>query len=152
MLGLLSYCGAVAVWSGALLLVVFPRTAGLGERLAAIGAWIVAAFAHAAYDLSRQRDYRVIWLAYAAAAAITVAGYFLPGLMYSLGSLRAGPAFWPAIALALCAGLLPLWQMARAYPGAGAAERRQLWILALSGIIGSSGAWLNAVLLTHGSV
>src|SRR5262245_17849607 len=108
MLGLMLYCAAVAVWTAALLLIVFPATAELGERLAPIGAFIVASYAHAAYDLSKQRDYRAIWVAYVAAAGISVVGYFLPGLLYSPGNLRAGPAFWPSIALALVAGLVPL--------------------------------------------
>jgi len=92
MLGLMLYCGGVAVWSGTLLLLVFPATAELGERLVPGGAFIVASFAHAAYDLSKQRDYRLIVVAYATAALITVFGFFLPGLMYSPGALRAGPA------------------------------------------------------------
>lgn len=150
MLGLMLYCGTVAVWTGALLLCVFPATAELGERLAPVGAFIVASFAHAAYDLTRQRHYLAVWLAYAVAAAITTVGFFVPGLLYSPVTFRAGPAFWPAMGLALVAGSLPLAQLWRAHRRAGAVERRELVILAVSGIIGTLGAWANAVLLTHG--
>jgi signal transduction histidine kinase len=150
MLGLMLYCGTVAVWTGALLLCVFPATAELGERLAPVGAFIVASFAHAAYDLTGQRHRLAVWLAYAVAAAITTVGFFVPGLLYSPATFRAGPAFWPAMGLALVAGSLPLAQLWRAHRRAGAVERRELVILAVSGIIGTLGAWANAVLLTHG--
>ncbi|HTV22861.1 MAG TPA: HAMP domain-containing sensor histidine kinase [Polyangiaceae bacterium] len=150
MLGLMLYCGTVAVWTGALLLCVFPATAELGERLAPIGAFIVASFAHAAYDLTAQRSYAAVWLAYAAAGVITTVGFFVPGLLYSPATFRAGPAFWPAMGLALVAGSVPLAQLWRAHRRAGAVERRELVILGVSGIIGTLGAWANAVLLTHG--
>jgi signal transduction histidine kinase len=150
MLGLMIYCGTVAVWTGALLLCVFPPTADLGERLAPIGAFIVASFAHAAYDLMRQQNYLPVWLAYVTAAVITIIGFLVPGLLYSPSTFRAGPAFWPAIGLALVAGLVPLVQLWRAHRRAGSVERRELLILAVSGIVGSLGAWANAVLLTHG--
>ena len=150
MLGLMVYCGTVALWTTALLLCVFPTTAELGERLAPIGAFIVASFAHAAYDLTRQRSYLPVWLAYAIAALITIVGFFVPGLLYSPATFRAGPAFWPAMGLALVAGCVPLAQLWRAHRRAGAVERRELIILAVSGIVGTLGAWVNAVLLTHG--
>jgi signal transduction histidine kinase len=150
MLGLMIYCGMVAVWTGALLLCVFPATADLGERLAPIGAFIVASFAHAAYDLTRQGNYWPVWLAYVTAAIITIVGFLVPGLLYSPATFRAGPAFWPAMGLALVAGAVPLAQLWRARRRAGAVQRREFLILAVSGIIGTLGAWVNSVLLTHG--
>jgi signal transduction histidine kinase len=150
MLGLMLYCGTVAVWTVSLLLCVLPATAELGERLAPVGAFIVASYAHAAYDLTRQKRYAAVWLAYAIAAAITSVGFFVPGLLYSPTTFRAGPLFWPAMGLAFVAGSLPLSELWRAHRAAGAVERRELVILGVSGIIGTLGAWANAVLLTHG--
>jgi signal transduction histidine kinase len=126
-----------------------PSTASIGQRSVAIGAFVVAAFCHLAYDASAQRRYRLVWLAYASALAITLVGIALPGVLYSPVTFTAGPLFWPGMALALAALALPLSQLAGAYRLAAPSQRAYLRALFLSGLIGLLGSWANAVLLTH---
>ncbi len=150
--GLAAYCFAVAFWSGTLLLAFFPYTAGIGQRLAASGGFVAAAYLHAAYDFTDQRRFPMVWLAYAVAFAIWAVQIFQPGLLYDPVHLTAGPVFWPVMALALVAATLPLWQLARAYQRAGPDRRPQLVGLFLAGALGYAGAWINTFLLTHGRV
>jgi len=152
MLGLTLYCASISVWSGSLLLFVLPEVTGVAKHLAQIGAFVSASFIHAAYDFTQQRNYTLVWLAYAAAAVITSTGLVWPGLLYSPASLEAGPAFWPAMGLAVGATALPLWQIARVYPAADGPMKRQLRTLAIAGVIGFVGAWLNAAALGYGIV
>ncbi|NOT55428.1 MAG: sensor histidine kinase [Deltaproteobacteria bacterium] len=152
MRGLTVYCAAIAVWSGSLLLFALPEVTGVAKHLAQVGAFVSASFIHAAYDFTKQRDYTLVWLAYAAAVVITGTGLVWPGLLYAPASLQAGPAFWPAMGLAIGATALPLWQIARVYPLSDSPTKRQLRTLAVSGVIGFVGAWLNAIALVHGIV
>jgi hypothetical protein len=108
MLGLTFYCASIAVWSGALLMFAFPEVAGIAKHLAQTGAFVSASFIHVAYDFTQQRTYILVWLAYTVAAAITATGILWPGLLYAPSSLEAGPAFWPAMVLAVSAAVLPL--------------------------------------------
>ena len=150
--GLTLYCAAIAVWSAALLMFAFPELTGIAKHFAQTGAFVSAAFIHAAYDFTHQRQYLLVWFGYGVAAAITLVGVGWPGLLYSPATLAAGPAFWPTQILAIGATLLPLWRIATAYPNADGPTKRQLRILAISGTVGFSGAWVNAVALTHGVV
>src|SRR3954470_13701835 len=63
--GLALYCGSLAVWTTALLMLCFERTQELGMRLAAMGALTAAGYLHAAWDATRQRSYFFVWLAWA---------------------------------------------------------------------------------------
>lgn len=150
--GLVAYCLAVAAWSGSLLLAFFPLTANVGQRLAASGGFVAAAYLHAAYDFTKQKSYRLVWVAYAVAGAIWLVHLFEPGLLYDPVHLTAGPIFWPTMALALVAATIPLWQLARAFQRAPNDERPQLIGLFLAGALGYTGAWVNTLLLTHGRV
>jgi signal transduction histidine kinase len=152
MLGLTVYCAAIAVWSGSLLLFALPEVTGIAKHLPQIGAFVSASFIHAAYDFTKQRNYTLVWLAYAVATVITSTGLVWPGLLYSPASLQAGSAFWPAMGLATGATALPLWRIARVYPASDSPTKRQLRTLAISGVIGFVGAWLNAIALGHGIV
>src|SRR6185369_6262670 len=96
--GLAIYCLTIGVWTGALLCISFPKLAPLGERLAAIGAFTAASFLHAAYDVTAQRSYKLVVLAYLAALTITLLGVLRPGLLYGPLAMARGPFFWPAMA------------------------------------------------------
>lgn len=149
--GLAAYCGAIAAWSSNLVL-AFSPSAGASEfglKMSAVGAFIVAAFLHAAYDLTEQRRYELLWIAYGAAAVITVAGFAIPGLLYDPTSLAAGPLFWPAMALAVSATAVPFWHLARAYPDAPSQRQARMRVLFAAGFVGYLGAWSNATLLAY---
>lgn len=152
MLGLTVYCASISVWSGSLLLFALPEVTGIAKHLAQVGAFVSASFIHAAYDFTKQQNYTLVWLAYIAAAVITSTGLVWPGLLYAPASLEAGPAFWPTMGLAVSATALPLWQIAQVYPNADGLMKRQLRTLAIAGVVGFVGAWLNAVALSHGLV
>jgi transcriptional regulator with PAS, ATPase and Fis domain len=53
--GLSLYCLAVAAWSGGHMLIAFPSTESVGQRLVAGGGFVVASFLHAAHDLLGER-------------------------------------------------------------------------------------------------
>jgi signal transduction histidine kinase len=150
--GLAAYCLSIAVWSGTLLLTYFPSVAILGQRLAASGALVAAAFLHAAYDFTRQSRYGLVGLAYGIATAICGIAAVRPGLLYDPLSLAAGPLFWHAMALAIVAATIPMFQLARAYRRIEASRRTQLGALAASGVMCYLGAWSNVLLLSHGLV
>ena len=149
--GLAAYFGAIAVWSTNLLLAFSPSPAlsDLGLRMAAVGSFVVAGFLHAAYDLSRQTNYGLLWFAYLAAVAITAAGVAVPGLLYDPTTLQAGPLFWPSMALAVGASAVPFWHLARTYGDADPAQKQHLRALFTAGFVGYLGAWSNATLLAH---
>src|SRR5262245_26428011 len=117
-LGLTMYCLSIVLWSGMLALIWFPSLAIVGERFAAIGSLIAAPFLHAAYDVMRQRSYRLVWLAYASAVVLTLAGVLRAGLLYGPMAMTRGPLFWPAMGLAMMAAVIPLFQLYRAYQSA----------------------------------
>src|SRR5262245_9178138 len=73
-LGLSLYCLSVAGWCFSLILCLFPLTAPVGQRLAAAGTFCCASHLHVAYDATRARSYRLVYLAYVIAAGITLAG------------------------------------------------------------------------------
>ena len=150
--GLPALCACLATWSGMLLLTYLPELAPVGLRMAACGAFVSAGYLHLAWDVTDQPRYRLVWLAYAAAAAITAAGAAAPGLLYDPVSLRAGPMFWPAMALALAAATLPMYKLGRAWTSAQtAARRRHVGGLIAAGVACYLGAWGNALLLSHGA-
>lgn len=148
--GLTLYCLAVAVWCGALLLTSMPLTAQLGRHLAASGTFVAAAYLHVAWDVSGQKDYRLVWLAYVVAAGLTITGAVQPGFLYDPLTLRGGAMFWPAMALAVAAFALPLWQLHRAYRTAPVERRWVLQRLFVAGLLCDAGGMGNAVLLAHG--
>jgi signal transduction histidine kinase len=148
--GLTMYCLSIALWSGMLALIWIPSLAIVGERFAAIGSLIAATYLHAAYDVMRQRSYRLVWLAYAAALLLTLAGVLRPGLLYGPMAQTRGPFFWPAMALAVMAAVIPLRQLYRAYRVAPPADRGSLRRLGFAGALCYLGGMGNAVLLAHG--
>ena len=148
--GLGAYCLAIAAWSGALLLSLLPSTAQVGQKLVATGGFVVAAYLHAAYDLTARRRFGLVWLAYAVAAAIALLHLVWPGQLHDPATMRAGPLFWPAMVAAGAASLLPVWHLVRGIMAATGAERRLLLGLAAAGVLGYVGAFLNALLLSNG--
>jgi signal transduction histidine kinase len=148
--GLGAYCLAIAVWSGALLLSVLPATAHVGQKLVATGGYVVAAYLHAAYSLTGQKRFALVWLAYLMATAITLLHLFWPGMLFDPLALRAGPLFWPAMAFAGAVSLFPVWHLARHFLRASGRARLQLLSLCLAGVLGYLGASSNALLLSHG--
>ena len=149
--GLASYCGATALWGLNLLFAFSPSQSlsDFGLRMSAAGAFVVAGYLHAAYDLTDQKHYGLLWVAYLAALTITIAGVAFPGLLYDPVSLAAGPMFWPAMALAMTASMVPFWHLARAYLDADEHKKMRLQYLFAAGFVGYAGAWTNAVMLAH---
>jgi len=148
--GLAIYCLSVGVWTGALLCISFPSLATLGERLAAIGCFTAAGFLHAAYDVTAQRSYKLVWLAYLVALVITLLGVLSPGLLYGPLAMKRGPLFWPAMALAVIAATVPLVTLAVAYRRAEPERRSLLRNLFVAGSLGYAGGMGNALLLSSG--
>lgn len=150
--GLASFCLSVAAWCTSLLLCCIPGTALVGQRVAAVGAFVCAGYLHVAYDATRQAERGLVWLAYAVASATLLAGMLSPGLLYDPVSLRKGPLFWPALSLAALSATLPLALLLHAHRRAQTApeERARLVRLMAGGGIGLVGAWINAILLAHG--
>ena len=148
--GLGAYCLAIAVWSGALLLSLLPPTAQVGQKLVATGGFVVATYLHAAYDLTAQRRFALVWLAYGVAAAISLLHLLWPGMLHDPGTMRAGPLFWPAMVVAGAVSLFPVWHLGRHIMAARGEERRLLLGLAGAGVLGYLGAFLNALLLSNG--
>lgn len=150
--GLAAYCLAVALWSAMQLLICIPETARVGQRLAAIGGFIAAGYLHAAYDVSRQRSYGLVYLAYGIAVGITLVGVAIPGALYDPLTLRAGPFFWPGMVLAVFAATIPLVQLALAYRVAAPERRSELRLAFIAGVLGYLGGWTNTLLLARGVV
>lgn len=148
--GLALFCLSVAVWSSGLLLLAFPRTSPLGQRLAALGTFIAAGYLHAAFDLTKQRSYALVYFAYAAAASLSLLGFLWPTQLHQPGGLGQGPLFWPVMALAVAAATVPLWQLARAFRAAGPEQRAELGLTLLAGALAYVGALGNALLLAYG--
>jgi signal transduction histidine kinase len=149
-MGLALYCLSVAVWCGALLLSAMPATAPVGQRLAASGAFIAASYLHAAYDLANEKSYLLVGLAYLVALGLTVLGALVPGVLYDPTTLARGPMFWPAMALAIVAAMIPLVRLARAYRRAEPDRKGLMRWLFIAGILCYAGGMSNAVLLAHG--
>ncbi|NVJ23499.1 HAMP domain-containing histidine kinase [Myxococcus sp. AM011] len=148
--GLTLYCLATAVWSGSLLLICVPRYAWLGERFAASGAFTAAAYLHVAYDVTRQRSYRQVALAYAVAVVVTGVGALFPDALYGPLAMKRGPLFWPVIALSVSAALVPLLHLARSYPHETPERRPLLRSLGIVGALAYSGGLGTALLLSGG--
>ncbi|MEM1347338.1 MAG: ATP-binding protein [Myxococcota bacterium] len=146
------FCASIAVWTASLLLISLDLFAGIGQRMAACGAFVVAAYLHVTYDVTHREGYALVAVAYAIAAALTLAGVLLPGLLYDPVSLRAGPMFWPGMALAIGAVCLPLGQLVWAARRAQPRARRLLKGLVVAGVLCYVGAWTNAYMLAHGVV
>lgn len=150
--GLAAYCGATALWAGALLLTYFPEVAWVGRRLAACGTFVVAGYLHAAYDFTGRRSYALVWLAYGVAVVIAGAGALFPGLLYDPVDLSGGPFFWESMAMAMGAVAVPMFTLVRGYLDEESEQkRREVRGLFLAGILGYTGAWANALLLAHGT-
>ncbi|MBZ4422431.1 HAMP domain-containing sensor histidine kinase [Myxococcus sp. RHSTA-1-4] len=148
--GLALYCLATALWSGALLLLCIPRWAWVGERFVAAGAFIAATYLHAAYDVTRQRSYRLVVLAYAVAVVVAGLGVFLPNLLHGPLAMTRGPLFWPSMALAVSAAAVPLAHLARSYRHEAPERRPVLRSLGIAGVLAYSGSIGNALLLSGG--
>ncbi|WP_163998414.1 sensor histidine kinase [Pyxidicoccus caerfyrddinensis] len=148
--GLALYCLATAMWSGALLLLCIPSTAWVGQRFVTVGAFISATYLHAAYDVTRQRSYRLVGLAYAVAVVVTGIGVFIPNILYGPVALRRGPLFWPSMVLAVAAAVVPLVHLARSYRREAPERRPVLRSLGIAGALAYSGSIGNALLLSSG--
>ncbi|XXF80359.1 HAMP domain-containing sensor histidine kinase [Myxococcaceae bacterium GXIMD 01537] len=148
--GLALYCLSLAVWSGALLLLCSPSAAWLGERLVAAGAFTAAGFLHAAYDVTRQRSYRLVVLAYVVALGMTMVGMVSPGVLHGPLAMSRGALFWPSMVLAVVAMTVPLVHLAREYRAAPSERRPLLRGLGLAGVLAYTGGILNALLLSGG--
>jgi signal transduction histidine kinase len=149
--GLAAYCLAVAVWTTMLTLIWMPTSLGyVGERCAAIGAFIAAAYLHAAYEITHQTRFGLVYAAYAIAAAITAAGIVWPGVIYGPRAMTTGPLFWPTMALAVTSATVPLYHLAKSYQRTTPIERPRLRRIFVAGILGDLGGMSNALLLAHG--
>lgn len=148
--GLAAYCLAIAVWSGVLLMIWFPATAEFAERLAAAGSFVAAGYLHAAYETTNQKNFRLVYFAYAVALIITVGAALYPGVIYGPRAMAVGPLFWPTMALAVIAAIVPTLYLIRSYRLAERTERGRLRRLLIAGLLGDVGGMLNAVLLAHG--
>ena len=149
--GLTLYCLAIALWSGDLMMIWIPGWATVGERAAAIGAFVAATYLHAAYDATRQKSYRLVILAYVMATALTLAGVLQPGVLYGPRAMTRGPLFWPGMLLAVTAASIPLVALARSYRTATPTKKATLQRLFLAGLLGYGGGLGNAILLSGGS-
>ena len=138
--GLIIYSLSVAVWAGALLACAFPEVAGVGRRMAAVGAFVSAAYIHAAYDFTQQARYMPVWLAYGAAAVITLMGVVFPGALYDPATLQEGPYYWHAIGLAVVALSLPLYALASSFEQIERERHTQFAALFLAGVLGYMGS------------
>lgn len=148
--GLAMYCGATFVWASALLVSYFPALGEIGSRAAAVGAFVAATYVHAAYDFTAVRRTWLVVVAYLVAASLTIVGFFVPGVLYNPVTLQAGPFFWPGMALAIAASVLPLYDVVAELREAEEPRRRSLsWFLA-AGVVGYIGAWGNALMLSNG--
>ncbi len=148
--GLAAFALSVALWSFSLFTIWIPPLADTGERFAAVGAFISAGYLHAAYDVTRQRSYRLVLFAYAVALVITAGGVLRPGLLYGPRAMVTGPLFWPSMALSATAAVVPLVHLWRRYRDVDPAERASLRWLGLAGVLTYVGGMSNAVLLSHG--
>lgn len=148
--GLAAYCLAIGLWSGVLLMIWFPSTTELAERLAAIGSFVAAAYLHAAYETTNQKKFGLVYFAYFVALVITAGAALKPGLIYGARAMTIGPLFWPTMALAVIAALVPTAHLLRAYRLAESTERGRLRRLFTAGLLGDVGGMMNALLLAHG--
>jgi signal transduction histidine kinase len=148
--GLAAFCLAVAAWSGVLLLIWFPSAATLGERFAAVGSFIAAAYLHAAWEITRQKKYGLVYFGYAVAVAITLGGVIWPGVIYGPKAMAKGPLFWPIMVLAIAAAVYPIRHLWRAYQLSPEPERPRLRRLFIAGVLADTGGLTNALLLAHG--
>lgn len=149
-LGLALYCLSVGLWASTLLCMYLPATAPFGRRIAALGAFTAAGYLHAAYDVAEQRSYRLVWLAYGIALAVTLVGVLWPGALYDPSTLQRGRLFWPAMALAIGAAGFPMVKLAAIYPTAPADRRPALRRLLIAGALAYAGSLGNALLLSSG--
>lgn len=149
-IGVAAYCASVFVWSSALLLSYFPALGSLGSRAAAVGTFVAASYVHATYDFTEIKRHGLVIAAYAVAAALTVVGFFVPGVLYDPVSLSAGPFFWPGMALAVAASVMPLYDLWQERKRANRSRRRAVTLFAVAGVLGYVGAWMNALMLSQG--
>ncbi|MBN1609538.1 MAG: sensor histidine kinase [Polyangiaceae bacterium] len=148
--GLAVCCGAVALWAGAVALSSWPASARFGGRLMTAGGFVVAAYLHAAYNLTGQRRYALVWLAYGSAAALVLLHAIWPGLLYDHAAQRGGPLFWPSMGVAALVGVAPVRRLWAAYCGASPDERRPMVVLALAGLFGYLGAAATSIMFSSG--
>jgi signal transduction histidine kinase len=141
--GLVIFCLSLAFWAGTMLFGAVPQTAEVARRLATCGGFVLVGFLHAAWALTDQKNYVLVWLGYAVAGGITLLNAIWPGMLYDPVHLQRGPFFWHGMAATagtIGLGVIQLWR-------AGGRLRKRL---ALVGIINCIGAWSNATLLAHG--
>lgn len=141
--GLLVFCLSLGFWAGTLLFGLVPATAEVAQRLATCGGFVLVGFLHAAWDVTGQRRWGIVWLGYLVAALITVANAVWPGLLYDPVTMARGPWFvhgMIASAATMAIGVGQLWR------DGGPLARRLAWV----GLLNSVGAWANATLLAHG--
>lgn len=141
--GLLIFCISLGFWAGTMLFGVVPATAPIAQRLATSGGFVLVGFLHAAWDLTGQRRWGIVWLGYGVAAASTLANAIWPGLLYDPVAMARGPLFaygMIATAITIGLGVVQLWRMGAPL------HRRLAWV----GLLNCLGAWVNATLLAHG--
>ncbi len=148
--GVAAYCGAIFVWSAALLVSYFPHLGEVGSRSAAVGSFVAASYVHAAYDFTERKRTWLVVVAYVVALTLTVVGFFVPGVLYNPVTLDAGPFFWPGMGLAIASAVVPLYDLGRELQRADGARRRSLVMFLAAGVLGYIGAWSNALMLSSG--
>lgn len=141
--GLLVFCLSLAVWAGSMLFGVVPATAPIAQRLATCGGFVLVGFLHAAWELTDQQRWGIVWLGYGVAGSATLANAIWPGLLYDPVAMARGPFFLHgmiATAATIGIGVAQLWQVGARL------HRRLAWV----GLLSCLGAWVNATLLAHG--
>lgn len=151
--GLFCLCVSIAIWCACLMSVFFDILSPIGRRMVAGGTFTAAAYLHAAFDYTEQKNYHLVIFAYIVATVITTMGVAFPGILHDPLNLSAGPLFWPAMALAIIAAIVPSWTLWRARAEhTDPIARRRLTFLLIAGLMCAFGAWSNALLLSSGLV
>jgi signal transduction histidine kinase len=142
--GLLVFCLALGIWAGTMLFGVVPETAHLASRLSTCGGFVLAGFLHAAWSLTGQERYGLVWLAYVVATLSTLVNVIWPGVLFDPIAQARGPLFWQGMIVAggaIGVGFVHLWR------AGGPLRRRLAWV----GVINCIGAWTNVILLSSGN-
>jgi signal transduction histidine kinase len=138
-LGFPLLCITQGVWVTGLLLFSTPGTAALAERVLPLGVVEAAGFVHAASDLGKGADRRIVRGAWVGALAVAACGAVAPRLFYGPGALGPGPAFYPVAAVGVAATGLMLLQLAQNARTAHGLERRAYAQLFFGALLGSLG-------------
>jgi signal transduction histidine kinase len=148
--GLLALCFFLALWVTALILLESPETAAFAERFIPAGGVVAGGFVHAGLDLTRAPRRALVWIAYALASAVAIAGGLAPRLLYGPGVRGAGPLFVPIGLISAAASIAVILWLARTALAVEGTERRRRGALALGGVFGSLGGGGVVVLRVYG--